>query len=261
MAKIQDLVSLGGKKAIITGAASGIGKAVAERFAEAGSDLILLDINEKNLNKVKRELNEFNVSVEVYKLDLSLKSEIDKFWESIDGGDVDILANIAGIYPFIKFLDLNEEKLLKVYNVNLFSVYWMCQHYIKARLDKKKGGIIINTGTIEAFLPFEENLTHYTGSKAGLIALTRALAREFGKKGFRINVIVPGGIKTPGVMAKAKELGVKSMKSYKNYMGRVPLGRFGEADEVARVVLFLASDLSSYVHGAVIPVDGGFLSA
>jgi len=146
--------------------------------------------------------------------------------------------------------------------INLHSVYWMCQHMIRRRL--KLGGVIVNVGSIEAILPFKEDLAHYSVSKAGVIALTRALAREFGRKGFRVNAVVPGGIATEGTKAVARgifRLQLSLLKEGILFQQRLPLGRIGQPDEVARMVLVLASDLSSYVHGAVIPVDGGFLSA
>lgn len=106
---------------------------------------------------------------------------------------------------------------------------------------------------------------HYDISKAGVLALTRALAREYGKEGFRINAVVPGGIRTPGTEKLKREavlkLRVDVIRTGMNFMSRLPLGRMGEPDEVARMVLVLASDLASYVQGALIPVDGGFLSA
>ena len=128
----------------------------------------------------------------------------------------------------------------------------------------KQGGVIINIGTIEAILPFAEDLVPYNISKAGVIALTRALAREYGKHGFRINVIIPGGIITPGTKAVAKQISQFKMgilETGVKFKLRLPLNRGGQPDEVARIALVLASDLSSYVHGALIPVDGGFLSA
>jgi 3-oxoacyl-[acyl-carrier protein] reductase len=127
-----------------------------------------------------------------------------------------------------------------------------------------KGGVIINIGSIEAILPFKEELTHYNSSKAGVIALTRSLAKDYGKKGFRINAIIPGGIITPGTKSAAKEilkLNFGLVKTGINFKRRLPLGKFGQPDEVALMALVLASDLSSYVHGSLIPVDGGFLSA
>ena len=114
-------------------------------------------------------------------------------------------------------------------------------------------------------MPFADDLTHYDVSKAGIIALTRALAKEFGKKGFKINAILPGGIDTPGTQAVAARIFTKFdvglIPSGIKYLTRIPMGRRGQPDEVARIALFLASDLSSYVQGALIPADGGFLSS
>ncbi len=138
----------------------------------------------------------------------------------------------------------------------------MCQNFIKLR--GKQGGVIINVGSIEAFLPFMEDLAHYTVSKAGVIALTRALAREYGRKRYRINVVVPGGIMTRGVKWTMREVlkgRIGFIFAARKFMERLPMGRFGDPDEVARVMVFLSSDMASYIHGAVIPVDGGFLSS
>jgi len=107
----------------------------------------------------------------------------------------DILVNNAGIYPTKPFLEVDETFLKKVLDINLYSTFWMCQNMIRNRL--KKGGVIINVGSIEAIMPFKEKLCHYDISKAGIMVLSRALASEYSKKGFRINVLVPGGIWTP----------------------------------------------------------------
>jgi NAD(P)-dependent dehydrogenase (short-subunit alcohol dehydrogenase family) len=259
---LNELISLEGKKALITGSGAGIGKAMAYRFAEAKADLELVDINEKNLNSTKRDLATFKVEINLHKVDLSRKEEIDDLWEKLAGNEPDILVNNAGIYPTKSFLEVDESFLKNVMDINLNSVFWMCQHMIKSRL--KKGGVIINMGSIEAIMPLKEELSHYDISKAGVMVLTRALASEFGKHGFRINVLVPGGIWTTGTKSLAKDalqLKLKVVKSGIEYSMRNPLGRMGQADEIARMALVLASDLSSYVHGTLIAVDGGFLSA
>ncbi len=183
-------------------------------------------------------------------------------WERFGDSVPDILVNNAGIYPFRDFLDVDEALYEKVLAVNLDSVYWMCQEMIGRRL--KKGGVIINLGSIEAVLPFKEDLAHYSVSKAGVIALTRALAKEHGKDGFRINALLPGGIITEGTREAAKGLlrfNFSLIKTGIEFKQRLPIGRMGRPDEVASMALVLASDLSSYVHGAAIPVDGGFLAA
>jgi 3-oxoacyl-[acyl-carrier protein] reductase len=259
-----ELISLKGKRSLVTGSASGIGRAIAVRLAEAGSDLYLVDINEDALKNLREEVkNSFGVDVEIFKIDLSQKNEIDKLWSLISRREPDILVNNAGVYAFEDFLEVNEELLEKTLSINLKSVFWMCQYMIKRRLDK--GGVIINVSSIEAVLPFAKGLVHYDVSKIGVIGLTRALAREYGQYGFRINVIVPGGINTPGVEKLKKEailkFNIDIIKTGMQFYSRLPLKRLGDPDEVARVVVFLASDLASYIHGAVIPVDGGFLSA
>jgi len=259
---LNELISLKGKVALITGAAVGIGRAIAYRFAEAGADLELVDINIRSLRAVKKELSQFKSEVNIHKVDVSQKDEIDALWKELIGEEPDILVNNAGIYPFKSFLEVDTAFLEKVMDVNLNSAFWMCHQMIRSRL--KSGGIIINVSSIEAILPFATDLVPYNISKIGVIALTRALAREYGKNGFRINVIVPGGIVTPGTKAVAKQLAQFDMailKSGVQYRMRLPLGRGGQPDEVARIALVLAGDLSSYVHGALVAVDGGFLSA
>ena len=262
MTPLSRLVSLRNKRALITGSGTGIGEAIANRFAEAGADLELVDVNEERLNKVKEELEQFNVRIGTNNVDLSKKEQIDALWKKLEGKEPEILVNNAGIYPAKSFLDVDEAFLEKVMDVNLNSVFWMCQHMIRSRL--KRGGVIINMGSIEAVMPLKEDLSHYDISKAGVMVLSRTLASEYGKHGFRINVLVPGGIWTSGTKNLAKEamkFKLNIVKSGIEYDMRTPLGRLGKPDEIARMALVLASDLSSYVNGTMIVVDGGFLSA
>lgn len=132
------------------------------------------------------------------------------------------------------------------------------------RAYKGRRGAIVNVSSIEAFLPVVRGVAHYDAAKAGVVALTRALAREYGKR-IRANVVVPGGIRTEGVREAVRRTLLKvnwdKMATGFFFQARLPMGRFGDPDEVARVILFLVSDLASYVNGAVVPVDGGFLSA
>ena len=259
---LSGLISLEKKKALVTGAGTGIGEAIAHRFAEAGASLELVDLNDERLNKVKEDLKQYNVEIGLHKVNLSKKEEINALWKKLEGKEPEILVNNAGIYPTKGFLDVDAEFLKNVMDVNCNSVFWMCQSMIRSRL--KKGGIIINMGSIEAVMPLKEGLVHYDISKAGVMVLSRALASEYGRRGFRINILVPGGIWTSGTKNIAKEamkLKPNILKSGIEYNMRTPLGRMGKPDEVARMALVLASDLSSYLNGALIVVDGGFLSA
>ncbi len=260
--RIDQLISLEGKHALITGSAAGIGKAIAYRFAEAGASLSLVDINGDNLAVTERELSGLGVKVNSHLADLSDRTTIDRLWANLNGNEPEILVNNAGIYPFKRFIDVDEAFYRHVMQTNLDSVYWMCQQMIGRRM--KQGGIIINIGSTDAIRPSKEELSHYSVSKAGVIALTRALAQKHAKRGFRINAIVPGGILPAGATAVGRQifehkLGV--LKTGIEYIKQLPAGRLGRPDEVARMALVLASDLASYVHGAIIPVDGGFLSS
>ncbi len=259
---LAQLLSFRGRRAMITGAAAGIGEAIAYRFAEAGAALELVDLDKRRLAIVAGQLSRYGVEVRSHVVDLSSKAAIDELWASLGAHLPDILVNNAGVYPFRGFLKVDAAFYDWVMQTNLGSVYWMCQQMIRRRL--KRGGVIVNVGSIEAAMPFKADLAHYSVSKAGVIALTRALAKEHGKHGFRVNAVVPGGIVTQGTRSAAKELlrlRFGLIRTAVDFRRRLPIGRFGRPDEVARVVLVLASDLASYVHGAAVPVDGGFLSA
>ncbi len=258
---LSEVISLKGKTAMVTGAAAGIGKAIAYRFAEAGAALELVDIDDVGLATAKEDLSPLHVGVATHRVDLSLPHEIHALWAGLKGREPDILVNNAGVYPMRGFLETDAAFLHKVEEINLNSVFWMCQDMIRSR--KGRGGVIINVGSIEAILPFKDDLVHYNLTKAGVIAMTRALAKEYGKE-FRVNCLLPGGIVTSGTKGVAKgilkgDFGI--IKDGIDFGARLPIGRLGRPDEVARVALVLACDLSSYMLGALVAVDGGFLSA
>jgi len=261
---LKDMLSFKDKVILITGAASGIGKAIAKRFSESGAKLLLLDINEKELKKTISEYKGQKGKQTPFKIDLAEKEEIDKFWENLKSEQIpEILVNNAGIYPMTDYLKVSKEYLQKTLDINMNSAFWMCQNFIKKRI--KKGGIIVNLSSIEAILPFKQDLVHYTMSKAGVIALTRSLARDYGKKGFRANVLLPGAIMTGGTKKLIKDTILKVklnlMKTGYDFKQRLANSKWGEPDDIAKAVLFLSSNLATYVQGAVLPVDGGFLSS
>ena len=259
-----EAVSFTGKTVLITGASSGIGQATALRFAEAGARLYLLGPHADGLDQTVKMCAKTDCQHLVYEIDLSDKAKIDEFWDKIDDNDLpDVIVNNAGIYPIMDYLKVDEDFLKKILDTNMNSAFWMCQSYIEKR--GKLGGIIVNMSSIEAILPFKKDMTHYSISKAGVIALTRSIARDYGKLGFRSNVIMPGAIITAGTKSIMKDailgLDIGLIKTGYDFEQRLVDGKWGEPDDVAKVVLFLSSDLASYVQGAVIPVDGGFLSS
>lgn len=262
---VQTSVDLAGRRVLITGASSGIGQAMAETFAVAGAELVLLDMDAEGLAQVCQSLQKVGSrSVVSRVINLGEKTEIDAFWSELGNGDIpDTIINNAAIYPMRAFLDVDAPLLDHVMQVNLESLFWMCQGFIKAR--RALGGVIVNLASIEAISAFKSDMVPYIVSKAGVLGFTRALAKEFGRKGFRVNALVPGAIRTPGTMSIAKTILSEGnfglLKTGYDFMQRLSLGRYGLPEEVASVALFLTSDLASYVHGAAIPVDGGFLSA
>lgn len=259
---LSETIVLKGKWVVITGASSGIGRAISWRFAEAGANLLLLDVNKKGLIATVDEFKEQKGTYILGEVDLSDKTKIDEFWKSIKMPP-DILVNNVGIYPEQDFLKVSKKSLERILNINLNSAFWMCQNFI--RLRGKKGGVIVNISSVEAVLPFKKDLVPYSVSKAGVLALTRSLARDYGKMGFRVNAILPGAIKTPGtkslVDSALKNFRFDLIKTGFNFNQRLASGKWGVSDDIAKAVIFLSSDLASYVQGAVIPVDGGFLSS
>ena len=256
------LLSLAGKRALVTGAASGIGRAVALRLAEAGAALVLVDRDEPGMGVTETEIGRLQAPPAAGEVvDLGTRAAIEALWEGLEPVP-SILVNAAGSYPFRPFLEIDETAYRQVVGVNLEAVFWMCQAMIRRR--QGQGGSIVNIASVEAVMPFKSGLAHYGPAKAGVIALTRALAREHGGRGFRVNVVVPGWIDTPGTRRVAREvlhLKLGRLPEGLDFTRRLPLRRAGTADEVARVVAFLASDAASYMDGAVVAVDGGFLSA
>lgn len=259
---ITDLLNLSGKTAIITGSAMGIGQGIATRLHEAGASVVIADFNETAANATAAGYNSLRPdSALAVKTDVSQNSNVANLVAQTIAkfGSVDILVNNAGIYPFQPLSVMTEDDFMKVINVNLRGVF-LCTKFVSEQMIKQgHGGKIINITSIDALHPSMIGLAHYDSSKHGLWGFTKNIALELAAHKIWVNAIAPGGIATPGATPTDPEK-ITAMKATTDaFLAKIPMHRMGESDEIGKVALFLASDLSSYMTGEQIVVDGGAL--
>ncbi len=243
-------MNLKNKKVLITGATGGIGNALVEKFNNLEASIIATGTNEEKLNKLKKNFP--NILIEKFKLDEhdKIESFIESADKKLDG--LEILVNNAGITIDNLSIRLLDEHWKKVLDINLTSTFLMCKHAIKKMLKKKYGKII----NITSIVGHTGNLgqANYAASKAGIIAFSKSLAIEYAKKNININCISPGFIKT--------EMTDKINEEFKKTLvSKIPSGDLGTGEDVSNCVAFLASDMSSYINGETIHVNGGMYMA
>ncbi|MDD5342572.1 MAG: SDR family NAD(P)-dependent oxidoreductase [Patescibacteria group bacterium] len=259
---ISELFNLSGQTAVVTGGAMGIGFGIVKRLHEAGANVVIADLAEKEGQQKIEQLGERALFI---KTDVSSEADVKKLISATveKFGGLDIFVNNAGIYPSASALTMDVQLWDKVQAVNMRSVFLCCREAAGVMVKKGKGNII-NIASIDALHPSQIGLAAYDASKHGVWGFTKNFALELGKQGVRINAVAPGGIATEGVAkmsepAAAASIDMKEMT--KQFLAKIPLGRMGEPDEIGTVVLFLASDASSYMTGSMIVVDGGALLA
>lgn len=243
----------------------GIGRAIVARFAEAGAAVVLADVDRERGEKAAQELIARGFRVFFVPCDVSRDAEVAEMVESAVKamGGVDILVNNAGVFPFSLLDALTPELFEKVLAVNLKGAFVCCREVSRRMIEQKSGGAIINIASIDAFRPSKPGLAAYDASKGGLWSLTKSLALELASYRIRVNAIAPGGVMTEGTrraMTQGSAGAPADMKAWlKDFLARTALRRMGTPDEIARVALFLACDLSAYVTGSMVVADGGQL--
>jgi 2-deoxy-D-gluconate 3-dehydrogenase len=261
MKQLRDLLDLAGKAAIVTGGAKGIGYGIAYRLAEAGAKVLVADTDEVTAQKTAEELGAKGWTAASIKVDVSSEEDVQRMVAACQEnfGSLDILVNNAGIYPPAPVAQMTADQFEKVMHVNLRSVF-LTTKYASEVMKRQGGGRIINITSIDALHPSMVGLAHYDASKHGVWGFTKNLALELAEHKIQVNAVAPGGIATPGVAAMSQGASAEQMAaSTKAFTAKIPMGRMGEPDEIGLVTLFLASDMSSYMTGSQIVVDGGAL--
>ncbi len=243
---------LDGKIAIVTGAARGIGAAIAVKFIKEGARLALVDILEDELNKTLADIQKSGGEAVAFKADVTRSREIDGFVSQTvqKFGAVDVLVNNAGVGGSKNCLDTTEKDWDRMLNTNLKSVFLICKRVIPEML-KTKGGKIINIASMYGLLG-PPHAPAYCASKAGIINLTRQLAVDFSRRNILVNAISPGLIAT-----EMTRLKIKVVENDPQYIRAIPLGRYGEPADIAGAAVFLASSDADFISGHNLVVDGG----
>ncbi|NGX50144.1 MAG: 3-oxoacyl-[acyl-carrier-protein] reductase FabG [Candidatus Anoxychlamydiales bacterium] len=242
------------KKAIVTGATRGIGKAIAIAFVKSGADVAVFATNQDRLNQMQKELEDIKVDpnqrIITKKVDVSKYLEVEKACLDVinEFSHVDILVNNAGITKDTLLMRMSEEDFDRVIDINLKSVYNTCKVLIRSMMKNKKSKII-NISSIVALMG-NPGQTNYAASKAGVIGFTKSLAKEVASRNINVNAIAPGFIETEMTQKIPEKIQEQMLKN-------IPLKRFGKSQDIANMVLFLASDESDYITGQVFTVDGG----
>jgi NAD(P)-dependent dehydrogenase (short-subunit alcohol dehydrogenase family) len=244
------LTSLSGRTALVTGGAIGIGRGIAERLHEAGANVTIADIDGSAAARAADELGPERVHAVAGDVSKAadtaamVAAAVEKF------GALDILVNNAGVYKMYEFLDIDLEDARRTLDVNLIGVLACSQAAARQMIEQGRGGRIITVSSVEGLNPTQLLLGHYSASKHGVNGLLKTMTLALAPHGITVNSVAPGGIRTPG-------LGPLDQEVLAAFEATVPMGRMGLPDDIARAVLFLASELSSYMTGTVLEITGG----
>lgn len=246
-------MNLKNKVAIVTGAGQGIGREIALTLAKEGAKVVVTDITDK-IHDVVKEIESSGFQALAIKVDVLKRKQTEAMAKKTlqKFGRIDILVNNAGVYPFKSLVEMEEEDWDHVLDVNLKGVF-NCTKAVLPAMTKQMYGKVINITSIAGTKVGFSNLVHYSASKAGLLGFTKSAALELSQYGINVNAIAPGAIDTPGTRTTMGE-----RKQIEEYAKILPAKRIGKPIDVANLVVFLASDKSSYITGECIVVDGGF---
>ena len=257
---ISDLVSLSQRRAVITGGARGIGRAIAARFAEAGADVVLADVRQDEAEAAAAALaTRYGRQVIAFQSDVTRPNSVTALADRAEAqlGGIDIWVNNAGIYPSRPLLEIQIDEWDRVMDLNVRGVFLCTQEIGRRWVAQGRGGVIVNISSTGAFKT-GPGVAHYITSKHAVVGLTRTAAVELGPHGIRVLGVAPSMTHTEGRKEFLASVNAPGMDEFIAEMeSRTPLGRIGVADDVARVVLFCASDMSMLMTGSTLMVDAG----
>jgi len=256
--------SLEGRHAVVTGGARGIGFGIVQRFVEAGADVLVADLDGDLAEKMAASLagpgRAAGMAADVTDLaagDAMVAHATQLF------GSVDLLVNNAGIYPQVPMLDMTPELWDRVQSINLRGLAFVSKAFATAMVERGDGGKIVNIASIDGLHPSMVGLAAYDASKGGVVMFTKNLALELAPHGINVNAIAPGGIATEGTAAPLEGSGMTEAEMAAMMQqfidNKIPMGRMGEPDDIAKAAVFLASAASDYMTGETVVVDGGTL--
>jgi meso-butanediol dehydrogenase / (S,S)-butanediol dehydrogenase / diacetyl reductase len=246
------------KVAVVTGGGSGIGKACAQEFVERNAAVAVVDRDAKTGKETASELKSSGGNVEFFQVDVSSASEVEKLIPQIVStlGGIDILVNNAGIQRYGTVTTISEDEWDEVLNINLKGAFLMSKFAIPQMIERGGGSIVI-TGSVQS-VAAQRNSVHYVVSKHGLLGLARCIALDYGRQNVRANCVLPGAIDTP-MLRWAANLDSHPEKVLEACDSLHMRGKMGQPEEVAHVIVFLASDLASFMTGSAVMVEGGLL--
>lgn len=265
---LAELVSLSDRVSIVTGGAAGIGLAIAQRLAEAGSSVVIADLQQSTVDAVAQSLSRsFGVSALGVATDIRVESQVVALMERTVStfGRIDVLVNNAAVYPLKPALELSVDEWDAVQSLNVRGVFVASREAARRMIPAARGGVIINIASISGFRG-RPKMGAYVTSKHGVVGLTRSLAAEWGPEGIRVLGIAPLLVATPGMAewqksgaAQPDDAGNGAEAIQKIVTAHLPLGRIGVPDDIARVALFCASDMSCMMTGSTLAVDAGVM--
>lgn len=248
------VIDLTGRVAIVTGSARGIGKEIANQLAAAGADVVVADIEFDLARETAENIKaEHGTKALALRVNVTSQANVEQVVAETVGtlGGLDILVNNAGVQSYVNFIDMTLEEWLRVLDTNLNSVFLCCKA-VWPIMRQQGSGRIINLSSMSARTGGQASPPNYTTSKAGVIGLTKSLARDMGSVGVTVNALAPGIIDTEMIAHWTDE-------QREDWRGRIPLARLGTPRDVGNAVVFLASDLASYITGVVLDINGGYV--